>query len=143
MHTLLSTLAMLALLLFSSPAMAIYKCESDGKTTYSDVPCGAGMREIDADAPPPDAEAQRRAQQEKAALQRMEATRSRQQAADEKERQRALKKRQARQKQCSELALRLKWAREDAEQTYGRSRDKALRNARRAEERYDLRCTPS
>ncbi|HWT71732.1 MAG TPA: DUF4124 domain-containing protein [Oxalicibacterium sp.] len=135
---------MLALLALSTPAWAVYKCEAAGKTVYSDTPCrdiGAHEQEIRlAPAAGDPQDAQQRLQQEKKELQRLENARARQEAADDRARQRARKAQQARNKKCKELALRVKWAREDADSAAGRARDKAQRSLRRAEEKQRLSC---
>lgn len=144
MHKPYSILSMLALLALSSPAWAVYKCEAAGKTVYSDAPChdiGAHEQKIrlaPTGADPQDA--QLRLQQDKKELQRLENARRKQEAADEKAQQRARKTQQAHAKKCGELALRVKWAREDADSASGRTRDKAQRTLRRAEEKQRLAC---
>lgn len=144
MHKPCSILTMLALLALSTPAWAVYKCEAAGKTVYSDTPCrdiGAHEQEIRlAPAAGDPQDAQQRLQQEKKELQRLENARARQEAADDRARQRARKAQQARNKKCKELALRVKWAREDADSAAGRARDKAQRSLRRAEEKQRLSC---
>lgn len=144
MHKPGSILTMLALLALSTPAWAVYKCEAAGKTVYSDTPCrdiGAHEQEIRlAPAAGDPQDAQQRLQQEKKELQRLENARARQEAADDRARQRARKAQQARNKKCKELALRVKWAREDADSAAGRARDKAQRSLRRAEEKQRLSC---
>jgi hypothetical protein len=137
-------LMMLALLSLSAPALAVYKCEAAGKTVYSDVPCAESVQSSKEIRLTPDGgdstDAQQRLQQDKKELQRLESARKKQEEADEKARQRARKAQQKNAKKCSELALHLKWAKEDAEQATGRSREKAQRNLRRSEEKYQLSC---
>jgi type IV secretory pathway VirB10-like protein len=133
----------LALLACSAPALAAYKCEVAGKTVYSDAPCADSVhtKEIQLQPNSRDAnDAQQRLQQDKKELQRLESARKKQEATDQKAWQRARKTQQAREKKCKELALRAKWAREDADHASGRSREKAQRNAQRAEEKYQLSC---
>lgn len=134
----------LALLSLSAPALAVYKCEAAGKTVYSDVPCPDSVhsgKELRLTTGASDsADAQRRQQQDKKELQRLESARKKQEAVDQKEQQRARKAQQARAKKCNALALRIKWAKEDADRATGRSREKAERNLRRAEEKHQLSC---
>jgi hypothetical protein len=142
-----SILTMLMLLMLSSPAWAVYKCEAGGKTVYSDAPCrdiGAHEQEIRLAPTGGDPlDAQQRLQQDKNELQRLENARRKQEAADEKAELRARKVRQARAKKCGELALQVKWAREDANNASIKTRDKAQRKLRRAEEKQRLSCDAS
>jgi hypothetical protein len=144
MHKSSPLLIALTLLCFSSPALAVYKCEVAGKTVYSDVPCAESvhsMKEIRVESGGNDTtEAQQRAQQDKQELQRLENARKKQEAADEKAAQRARKAQQARAKKCEDLALHARWAKEDADHAGIRSREKAQRKLRRAEEKYQLSC---
>jgi short-subunit dehydrogenase involved in D-alanine esterification of teichoic acids len=145
MHTKTFTLLLLALLSVSAPALAVYKCEAAGKVVYSDAPCrnviGGSMKEIDVAPPLSDtASAQQRAEQNRKELHRLETARKKQEAIDEKERRHAFKTQEAKKKKCRELALRAKWAREDAAQAAGKSSEKARRNAHRAAEKYHLAC---
>lgn len=145
MHNTPSALLLLiALLSFSAPALAIYKCEVAGKVVYSDVPChnaGGTIKEIAVAPPLSDADsAQQRAAQEKKELHQVESVRTKQRAADDKDRARSFKAQEAKKKKCGELALRAKWAREDAAQAAGKTVDKAKRNAHRAAEKYQLAC---
>ncbi|HEX2603945.1 MAG TPA: hypothetical protein VHL60_04670 [Oxalicibacterium sp.] len=138
------TLIAVALLCFSAPALAVYKCEVAGKAVYSDAPCSESvhsMKEIRVESGSSDTtEAQQRLQQDKQQLQRLETARKKQEAADEKAAQRARKVQQAHAKKCQDLALRAKWAKEDADQASIRSREKAQRRQHRAEEKYQLSC---
>jgi hypothetical protein len=145
MHTTPSVLLLLiALLSFSAPALAVYKCEAAGKVVYSDTPChdgGGNMKKLEIAAPLSDSEsAQQRATQNKKELHQLETDRRKQEAKDDKVRQRAHKVQQAKKKKCDDLALRSKWAREDAAQAAGKSREKAKRTAERADEKYQVAC---
>jgi hypothetical protein len=144
MHKRSSLLMALALLSCSAPALAVYKCEAAGKTVYSDVPCADSvhsMKEIQIDTGGDNAaDAQQRLQQDKKELQRLETARRKQEAADEKAARRARKARQAHEKKCEDLALRVKWAKEDADHAGIRAREKAQRKLHRAEEKYQLSC---
>jgi hypothetical protein len=145
MHNTPSALLLLiALLSFSAPALAIYKCEAAGKVVYSDVPChnaGGTIKEIAVAPPLSDADsAHQRSTQDKKELHRFEAARKKQEAIDDKNRKRAFKVQEAKKKKCDDLALRAKWAQEDAAQAVGKSSEKAKRNAHRAVEKYQLAC---
>lgn len=137
-----STLLLFVLLSFSAPALAIYKCEFDGKVVYSDAPCHEGRMKELVITPPlsdPDA-AQRQLAQDKKEAQRLEDRRKKHEAIEDRNRQRAAKAHEARKKKCATLALRTKWADEDAAKAAGKTVEKAKRNAQRAAEKYQLEC---
>jgi len=139
-----STLLLLVLLSFSAPALAIYKCESSGKTTYSDTPChnvSGNMKEIAVAAPPSDSKAaQQRLAQDKKELQRLETRRHREDAIAEREQHSRFKAHEAKKKKCENLALRSKWAKEDAAHAPIRTAARAKRKALRAAEKQQLEC---
>lgn len=141
-----SMLLLLVLLSFSAPALAVYKCESGGKVVYSDTPCHDGgapgsMKEIAITAPSPDTgTAQQKLAHDKEKLRDLEARRQKQEAIEEKERQKIFKANQAKKKKCADLALRSKWANEDAATARAKSAEKAKRAARRVAEKYELEC---
>lgn len=143
----ISTLSVL--LLLSTPALAIYKCESNGKLTYSDVPCHAGKAlplgtsiQDKISATEVDAATQRAADQKKE-LDRVEKERRQVDALDareQKERQKLAKADAAQKRKCAALALRQKWSDEDAAAATGRSAEKSKRAARRQAEKYQMEC---
>lgn len=138
---------MLRIILFSvfmaasAPSLAVYKCESGGKTIYSDTPCPNG-RQLNIDgAPPGDAEAARKqAEREKTALRRIDADRRKQEAQDEKQQRRVAHANAARQKKCKALAMRTKWADQDAAAATGKTAEKAKIKARRVAEQFETEC---
>ena len=136
-------LLLLVLLTISAPALAIYKCESAGRTVYSDAPCHDGKgAALDIDTRPsgdPEA-AQQQLSQEKRELQRIENARQKQQAIDQRERRKLYKASEAKKKKCADLALRKKWADEDASSAHPKSQERAKRTARRATEKHELEC---
>lgn len=136
------SLLLLLLLTMSAPSWAVYKCEFAGKFAYSDLPCKDGhMKELPiAPAPPDQEDAQQRVTQDKEKLADLEAQRHRQQAIDERKQQKELKARTIRDKKCSELAQRLKWANEDFASASLKSREKAQLKAQRAREKFQLSC---
>lgn len=134
------------LLAFSSPALAINKCESDGKISYSDKPCGGG-KAVRFDAPPdirpasPDAaSAREQAAREKNALNRLQDERRQREAKEDKERHKLARAEEIQRKKCTDLALRQKWAEEDAAAARGKSTEKAKRDARRKAEKFQAEC---
>jgi hypothetical protein len=125
------------------PAFAIYKCESGAKVTYSDTACiGSQSTDLGNPATRSDNASQIRRElaQQKAEVKQLETARHKQEAQQEKLRKTALRTEAARQKKCASLARRKKWADEDAAAATGKSREKARRKARRAEEVYDSEC---
>jgi hypothetical protein len=132
------------LLSLSLPAFAVYKCESNGKTVYSDTPCPDGkqvqLASATAVAEPDAARARQDAKQEKAEATRLEKERHKREAAEEKQAKIAARSAAVRKRKCETLAQRVKWSEEDAARAAGRSTEKAKRKARRAAESYDLQC---
>ena len=128
-----------SILCLSTPAFAVYKCESNGHVTYSDSPCPGG-RELVIPPAPDSAEANKRAAQEQQAFNRLENKRYKAELKEEKDQQQAARRQVARQRKCASLERRKKWAVEDAATTYTRSAEKARRKARRAEEIFEAEC---
>ncbi|MFT5531997.1 MAG: hypothetical protein ACI8WM_000204 [Burkholderiaceae bacterium] len=139
---------LLALLMLATcmSAHAVFRCDAQGKVTYSDVACEGGIA-----VPASDLRAQatmnaerddamRRAAAEKVQLQRLEVTRSKAEHAERKERLHASAVASARRRKCETLDQRRKWADEDAATATGRHAEKALRKARRIAEQYVLDC---
>jgi hypothetical protein len=139
LHMLLPALLMSAVI----PAFAVYKCESDAKVTYSDTACVSGQsNDLGNPATGSDnaVQARRELAQQKAEVKRLENARHKQEAQQEKLRKTAAHTETARQKKCASLARRKKWADEDAAAATGKSREKARRKARHAEEIYGSEC---
>ncbi len=123
---------------FCAPALAVYKCESDGKVGYSETPCPDGQL-LDLNTSVRDADAAQAKQQitaDKKKLANMENTRHKREAIEE----RAARVQAAKYKKCAALAQRKKWALEDAASASGKSSAKARRNAQRLSEKYELEC---
>jgi hypothetical protein len=143
MHRLVPASLLLSLL-FSLPVFAAYKCESDGKTTYSDIPCPSGKQiEISGKSTIDEQNAERAKQQvkqERAELARLEKERHKREAAEEKQTRIAARNAATKANRCATLAQRVKWSEEDAAHTAGKSAEKAKRKARRAAESYELQC---
>jgi len=135
-----ATLAAL-LLALAAPALAVYKCEANGRTSYRDTPCAGGsMLHIDS-APPPDVTDQRQLREEKAEAARLEKARHKREALQSKKREQARKALAARRRKCATLALHRKWAEEDAQSARLKTAATADRKARRAEEAYQAACS--
>lgn len=128
-------------LALSAPAFAIYKCEADGKFSYSDTLCPNGKTLDLAVSVSDAASARQQASQEKRALQHLENDRHKREARDEKEQQRAAHAYANRQKKCAALARKRKWADEDLASAKLKSIEKAKRKSRRLTEQYDAQCS--
>lgn len=134
------------LMAVSMPALAIYKCESHGRITYSDQACGAAQSELPPPAPAADpAGARRQAASERSRLSQIEKEQDK--AQERSLRQQRLrgndKTALAQQKKCRLLALEKKWSAEDAASMPHTISDKTAglrKQARRKAERYDAEC---
>jgi hypothetical protein len=132
-----------AFISLAAPAHAIYKCESNGRTTYSDETCAskAVKLEVHSGSAPADAEhARRTAAREKAELRRIEGEREKREAREEKERQKLARAETVKRKKCAALALQKKWGEEDAAAASGKSAERAKRNAQRKAEKFEMEC---
>lgn len=137
-------LLMLSMIIVSTPALALYKCETQGKVLYADRPCGANQSELPPAPPGADpAGARRLAQEEKKQLASFE------KEADQdrkNRRQRNLaqdKSAMANKKKCTLLGLEKKWSAEDAATSshlVSEKSEKLKRVARRKAERFDAEC---
>ena len=134
------------LMAVSMPAMAIYKCESQGRTTYTDVPCGAAQIERRPAPLPADAAAARQlAASEQRQLAGIEKTEEAERVAREREqrRHRQDKAEIAHKKKCMLLGLEKKWSAEDAAsvaRTVSEKTQGLKKAARRKAERHDAEC---
>ncbi|MGN6703275.1 MAG: hypothetical protein ACTHKB_09970 [Burkholderiaceae bacterium] len=146
---LLLTMSLLACAL---PAHAVYRCESpDGSTVgYRDTPC-PHAKSVDLGNPaaptasPADAAASRAAlDRDRRELHRLEATRHKEEKEQARREQAAARAQKARDAKCRSLALRRKWAEEDAAEagrsSSGTSAARARKKSRRLGEQYALAC---
>src|SRR6478735_1853921 len=92
-----------ALLAFSGPVLAIYKCETGGKITYSDQAC-ANATVLETPSAPDAQETKRRITQEKTDVQRLERERHKRENIEEREHRRAAKAGAAHAKKCENFA---------------------------------------
>lgn len=134
------------LMAVSMPALAIYKCESQGHVTYTDIPCGAGHAALPALPLPADAAG---ARQRAASDSRQLAAIAKGQEADrvgrerEQRRQKHDKAGVAHQKKCTLLGLERKWSAEDAAagaHTVSEKTQALKKAARRKAERHEAEC---
>ncbi|MES2537971.1 MAG: hypothetical protein V4632_19085 [Pseudomonadota bacterium] len=143
---------LLLALLIASPthAIAIYKCESNGETLYTDARCPGGklpdLRERVRNNPPLSVTAVKaetaRAKQEASRLQEQ---RHMQEAMELAQRQRLAFDDYIFTKKCVALALRKRWADEEAQLAsgfagYQETEHKTRRIARAVNEKYELEC---
>jgi hypothetical protein len=137
----LRTLLLLILATLAAPALAVYKCESGGKVTYSDEPCPGGkVMELGNTQPQDAAAMKKQLAEEKKKSSQLEKERHHREAVEEKERLRTAHTAAAKQKRCSLLARRKRWADEDVAATAGKSADRARLKARRVSEQFDAEC---
>jgi flagellar biosynthesis GTPase FlhF len=136
------------LIAVSMPAMAVYKCESQGRITYTDIPCGTTQTALpplpyaaDADA----AAARQQAASERRQLATIEKSQQAERAANDREQQRHKRDKSdiAHKKKCRMLELESKWSAEDAAAGSHTVSDKSQslkKVARRKAERYETEC---
>jgi hypothetical protein len=127
----------------AAPALAIYKCESNGRISYGEAPCPGGKTvDIGGTAAAGDnaGMAEKQTAQEKTRLKRLENERHKREAREEKELQRAAHAAAAKKKRCSLLTQRKQWAEADAAAATGKSSEKAKLKARRVAEQIDMDC---
>ncbi len=130
---------LLAALLSPVSALAVYRCEQNGKITYTDFPCAGREVEItrSASAPQADDDRLRRERGEVGRLQKLREQRERQ---DQQIRDLAARGAAAREKKCRSLALQQKWREEDLRESTLDKADKARTRLRRAQEKFDSEC---
>lgn len=130
---------LLVALLSPVSALAVYRCEQNGKITYTDFPCAGREVEItrSASAPQADDDRLRRERGEVGRLQKLREQRERQ---DQQIRDLAARGAAAREKKCRSLALQQKWREEDLRESTLDKADKARTRLRRAQEKFDSEC---
>jgi hypothetical protein len=134
------------LMAVSMPAMAVYKCESEGRLTYTDIPCVGAQTELRLAPLPADAAAAR----QRAASERQQlASIEKNQEADRVNREREQRRRKQdkttlmHKKKCALLGLEKTWSDEDAasgSRTTSEKTQGLKKTARRKAERYDVEC---
>ena len=134
-------------LALSAPASAVFKCDQNGKVTYSDQACPDGQGSMMTLRPTTTTDAmqqaRQRAREEKLAVEKFEKT-----AQLDALREQAARRQQARtlaahQRLCATLAQQKKWREEDSLHASQKSSEKARRNAQRAAEKYAAQCQPT
>ncbi|MFJ9450030.1 MULTISPECIES: DUF4124 domain-containing protein [unclassified Herbaspirillum] len=139
---------LLSLLLCSLPAWAVYKCDSDGKVTYSDAACANGKSIAIDDTRGVKSPAPVAAAKDKAVQQRLDKSRaaeekrvSRQREKQEREDARAKLVAEKQKRKCAQLAQRKAWAEEDLRNAPVKTMEKARRKSQRATENYRAECS--
>lgn len=142
-----SKLLLLAMIFFSAPAFAIYKCESGDKIIYSDAPCNSGksgnMKELAVVDPANETDnnlAHKQLQQDKKELQRLQQRREKEETKEARQQAKRYKTAEAKKKKCAESAQRVQWAKEDANSAPTKSSERAKQKAKRTTEKHQLSC---
>lgn len=134
----------LLLLSIANPASAIYKCDTQGKITYSDSPCSNSLQTqlspVHAVSREDIDKANRLREQEEKKLKSLESARKKIEANNQKAEQKRRREHASLQKKCAALALRVKWSEEDAVTATGKSAFKIRRAAQRHNEKYEAEC---
>lgn len=134
------------LMAVSMPAMAVYKCESQGHVTYTDIPCGAAQTTLPPVPLPADAvAAKQQATSEKRQLAAIEKSQQAERVANahEQRRRKQDKTETAHRKKCTLLGLEKKWSAEDAaaaSRTISEKTTAMKKAARRKAERHEAEC---
>ena len=133
------------LMAVSMPALAVYKCESHGRVTYTDLPCGAATMILPPPLPQDAGSARRLAEAERRQLAAIEKRQESERAVAERERSRHKQDKSglAHKKKCAKLELDRKWSAEDAATESHTVSEKTMgltKTARRKAERYDAEC---
>ncbi|OGS97018.1 MAG: hypothetical protein A3K04_06260 [Gallionellales bacterium RBG_16_56_9] len=131
------------LLVFCTPALAVYKCEAGGHISYADTPCPGGKK-VDTTnqgvAASDASQARQQLARQKSEVRRLERERHQREAVAERQQRQNARAYAAKKKQCASLALQQRWAEDDARKAAGKATPKAVRKARRAAEKYQLAC---
>jgi hypothetical protein len=134
------------LMAVSMPALAIYKCESQGHVTYADIPCGPMQTTLPSLPLPADAAgAREQAANDRRQLAAIAKSQEAERIASEREqrRQKPDKAALAHQKKCTLLGLEKKWSAEDAgslPHTVSEKTQGLKKAARRKAERHAAEC---
>lgn len=124
-----------------------YRCEKDGRTTFTEIPCTDGKAselKLNSNANPvADSEYQRALKNKKndeAALKKIETTRDKELAKQDKESKALAARNEKKKEKCADLQRKLKWAQEDARNASIKNEEKAKTKVRRASEKVDQAC---
>lgn len=127
------------LMLGSVSAHAVYRCESQGTVSYSDLPCNGHQLELanQLATPTRNDDVMKQERSEVSRLQKLREQRERQ---DQQIRDLAARGAAARERKCRSLALQVKWRQEDVRESTLDKAQKAKVRLRRAEEKFDSEC---
>ncbi|MFZ6802005.1 hypothetical protein [Undibacterium sp. Di24W] len=122
-----------------------FKCQENGKTIFSQTPCkGVPSTPIEIKTSQiPEEETQRalkRHQHRLSESQKNQKARDREFAKEETASRRIASKNASKKKQCENLQMKSKWAKEDLRSTQPKGEMKAQKNLKRAQERADFVC---
>lgn len=145
MTAILRLFALMPFLVHPASALAVYKCEVQGKVLYGDGPCADGkVTVIDTTSSRVSEtlanEGAQRSRREREILKHLQSSRQKDEAAENKARQKRVRAQEALQKKCRSLAMKLTWSEEDAAEASGKSAEKARRSAQRHREKYRAEC---
>lgn len=126
-------------------AQTLYKCSTGGRVTYASAPCdGAVVATIATPAPPaPDPAAGEQREREAALLAKLGKERAAREARDLREQRTAGRQARAAAKyrqRCARLALRKRWADQDAGRAAGFAKESLQRRAHRLGEAMAVEC---
>jgi hypothetical protein len=126
---------------------ATYKCEKEGRITFTEIPCSDGKSSeiklntnANAVAESEYQRALKNKKNDEAALKKIETTRDKDLANQAKESKTLAAKNEKKKAQCADLQLKLKWAQEDARNASIKNEEKAKTKVRRASEKADQAC---
>lgn len=129
----------------SAYAQTIYKCVSQGKVSYGELPCSAGTQSTLAvpAAPPPDPHLQQRLARQKALAESLDQQR-RDAAAHTAKAARPVRAAgvTAQQQRCDKLRLQLRWAQEDLRRAAGPGTEPLRLKVQRQAEAMAVQCPP-
>src|SRR2546428_8279817 len=96
----------------SAPAFALYKCASEGKITYSDLPCTRGktLDTLAASAAAEAGDSRQRLAADKAEARSLEQARHKREDKEERAQHQAARAAASQHKTCRSLPLNLRWA---------------------------------
>lgn len=134
-------LLFLLMLGMAAPSWAIFKCETGGKVSYTDMPCDGGkVIETRTAATVDSAAASRQSTDEKRLLKSLERERHKREAAEERDLKKASRQSAARHKKCDAHIQRQRLAKQEVSRTTGIANEKARRKAQLVTEKYEADC---
>ena len=120
-------------------AHAVYRCESQGVVSYSDLPCNGHELELSSQ-PAAAARDNDVMKQERGEVSRLQKLREQRERQDQQIRDLSARGAAARERKCRSLALQVKWREEDVRESTLDKAQKAKVRLRRAEEKFDSEC---